>query len=49
MRLKGYYGLKYAARTFGFGSLLVVDGGLSLCDSYSQATKGNDFAKKNLL
>jgi len=31
------------------GQVLVVDGGLSLCDSYSQATKGNDFAKKNLL
>jgi NAD(P)-dependent dehydrogenase (short-subunit alcohol dehydrogenase family) len=31
------------------GQVLVVDGGLSLCDSYSQATKGNDFAKKNSL
>ena len=31
------------------GQVLVVDGGLGLCESYSQATKGNDFAKKNSL
>ena len=30
------------------GQVLVVDGGLSVCESYAQAIKGNDFGK-NLL
>ena len=31
------------------GQVLVVDGGLSVCESYAQALKGNDFAKNNSL
>ena len=31
------------------GQVLVVDGGLSVCESYAQARKGNDFAKNNSL